>query len=253
MTITNDFHDVLIAKMESRAPLDEEDRTAIRELTCTSRIIATQSYLTREGERPLHCAFLVDGFAYRHKLTSDGARQIVGIMMPGDFTDLQQLFLIEADHNVQALTRLEIADIAIPQLQALVLTRPNISRALWVDALVEGSMTREAVLNIGRRDGAARIAHLLCEFETRLAAAGLADRGYELPMSQEQIGDATGMTSVHVNRTVKQLEKEGLIARSGRNNRSLRITDWRGLQVRADFNPRYLHLDQNSAMRIARR
>ncbi len=246
-------YDILIAKLETRSPLDDGDRAAIRDLDCTTRTIPAQSYLIREGERPTQCAFIVDGFAYRHKLTSDGARQIVGIQMPGDFTDLQQLFLVEADHNVQALTQLEVADIGIPKLQALATSRPGIDRALWVDTLVEGSIMRETVLNIGRRDGAARIAHLLCEFELRLGAAGLSDRGYELPMNQEQLGDATGMTAVHVNRTVRQLEKEGLITRSGRTRRSLRIADWQGLQARADFSPRYLHLDQSTITRIPRR
>lgn len=246
-------HDLLIAKLETRGTLGEDDLAAIRALPCTVRAMPAQSYLMREGERPTRCAFLMSGFAHRHKLTSEGARQIVGILMPGDFTDLQQLFLVEADHNVQALTRLEVADIAAADLQALALSRPGVNRAMWVDALVEASITRETVLNVGRRDGVARIAHLLCEFETRLAVAGLADQGYELPMSQEQIGDATGMTGVHTNRTIKQLEKEGLIARSGRSRRSLIITDWPGLQARADFSTRYLHLDQATGTRIARR
>ena len=241
--------DVLIAKLATRAELDDDDRAAIRSLACVARTVPAQNYLIREGDTPTHCAFLVSGFACRHKLTFDGARQIVGILVPGDFTDLQQLFLIESDHNVQTLTRVEAAEVAVADLKALALERPAIGHALWIDTLVEGSIMREALLNIGRRDGTTRVAHLLCEFETRLAAAGLADSGFELPMTQEQIGDATGLTSVHVNRTLKQLDQEGLIRRE---RRLLRIIDWRKLQTRADFDPRYLHLKQTRPIRDPR-
>lgn len=233
--------DVLIAKLETRQTLSEDDKAALRELPCVSREFPPQSYLVREGARPVRCAFLLSGFAMRHKLTADGGRQIVGFMIPGDFTDLQQLFLTESDHNIQSLTRLEVADIATSDLQQLALERPAISQALWIDALIDASMTREMVLNIGRRDSSARIAHVLCEFESRLAAAGLADSGFEMPMTQEQMADATGLTSVHVNRMLQQLERDGLIVRE---RRIVRIVDWKGLQNRADFNPRYLHLDQ---------
>ena len=236
--------EMLIAKLERRHRLDNDDRTALHDLACTVRQVPAQNYLVREGERPVTCAFITQGFAYRHKITTDGARQIVGFMIPGDFTDLQQLFLKEADHNVQLLTRLETAELPISALQQVAMARPAVARALWIDTLIEASITRETVLNIGRRSGPARVAHLICEFETRLGAAGLADEGYDMPMTQEQIGDATGLTSVHVNRTLKQLEREGLI---NRKMRALKIVDWEGLQARADFNPRYLHLDQTTS------
>ncbi len=241
MSVQRSLHEVLIAKLNTRCQLDDADMAAIRTVPMIVRQIASQNYMVREGARPTRCGFLVSGFAMRHKLTADGGRQIVGILVPGDFTDLQQMFLREADHNVQSLTRVEIADIATADLRRLAMGHPGVARALWVDALVEGSVTRETVLSIGRRDAAARIAHMLCEFEARLGAAGLANMGYELPMSQEQIGDATGLTSVHVNRTLRDLGREGLIAR---DKRSIRIVDWQGLQHRADFNPRYLHLEQ---------
>lgn len=237
--------DMLVAKLETRFALSESDRNVVRALACIPRIIPAQSYVLREGTRPMKCCLLLDGFAFRHKLAADGGRQIVGLMIPGDFMDLQHLFLREADHNIQALTRIKVAEFAGDDLRALALSRPAVAQALWVDTLIEASIARETILNIGRRNGPMRLAHMLCEFEVRLRQAGLADAGYDLPMTQEQIGDATGMTAVHVNRTLKQLEREGLIVRVKRH---LKIADWVGLQQRADFNPLYLHLDQARAV-----
>ena len=236
-------HDILIGKLSTRGPLIEEDVAALKRVPIETRELAPHSYLVREGMLPSRCAFIVGGFAYRQKLAASGGRQIVGFMIPGDFTDLQQLFLTEADHNVQALTRLTVAELATSDLQKLAMNQPGISRALWVDVLIEGSITRENMLNIGRRDGPTRVAHLFCEFEARLSAAGLAQQGYDLPMTQEQMGDVLALTSVHVNRTLRQLTGEGLISRA---KRFVRIEDWPGLQRRAEFNSSYLHLDQIS-------
>jgi CRP-like cAMP-binding protein len=236
-----DPHDVLLRKLRTRYLLDDDDVVAVRGVPCTLRNFLPQAYILRERQQPTKCGFLLDGFAFRQKLAVTGGRQIVSILIPGDFTDLQQLFLRQSDHNAQALTRLTLAEIPTDALRDLAFARPAIGKALWTDALIEGSITRELALNIGRRDAVSRVAHLLCEFEARLEPAGLADQGYELPMTQEQLGDATGLTSVHINRTLKQLDAEGLISRKGR---FVKIEDWRGLTERADFDPLYLHLDQ---------
>jgi CRP-like cAMP-binding protein len=115
---------------------------------------------------------------------------------------------------------------------------------MWIDTLVDASIFREWIANVGRRDARTRIAHLLCEFSLRLKSAGLGDEtGYELPMTQEQLADATGLTSVHVNRTMKALQKEGLIERP--NPRSIYIGDWRKLADAGDFDSNYLHMQQD--------
>jgi CRP-like cAMP-binding protein len=112
---------------------------------------------------------------------------------------------------------------------------------LWIDTLIDASIFREWVVNVGRRNSRARVAHLLCEFSLRMEAAGLAsNHHYELPMTQEQLADAVGLTSVHVNRVLKQLGEEGLISR---DRRSIVIEDWKRLRETGDFNERYLHHD----------
>jgi CRP-like cAMP-binding protein len=233
----------LVRKLGSRSRLDDEDVAAIMALPYVRRTFEAASYIVREGEPPRkRCSFVVSGYAFRQKLTVQGTRQIVSLHMAGDLLDLQHLFLKRADHNVQALTRLESAEIDREALRALALERPAIGEAMWVDALIDASIFREWVMNIGRRDARSRIAHLICEFAARMDAAGLSigDR-YELPMTQEQIGDATGLTSVHVNRTLKSLATDGLVHRE---KRYLTFANRERIKAIADFSTLYLHLDQ---------
>jgi CRP-like cAMP-binding protein len=127
-------------------------------------------------------------------------------------------------------------------IQDLIAAHPRIAYAMWIDTLIDGSVFREWVVNVGRRDARSRLAHLLCEFARRLEVAGLAEEyGYELPMTQEQLADALGLTPVHVNRVLKSLEAGGLIER---NKRFVRIPEWEALRRVGGFSEIYLHLDQ---------
>jgi CRP-like cAMP-binding protein len=236
---------LLLRKLETHSALSEEDRQAVLALPYHLRTFEPHAYTVREGERPTACAVLLSGFAYRQKITSDGARQILALHIPGEPLDFQNLFLDEADHNVQMLTRCELAIIPREELQEMVRSRAAIGHAILVTILVEASIFREWIVNVGRRDARARMAHLLCEFGSRLETQGLTeDYGYLLPMTQEQLADVLGLTPVHVNRTIKALEAEGLITRKGRN---ISFPDWKRMQEVGDFNRRYLHLEQQDS------
>ena len=229
----------LARKLDIHHSLSDDDRAAILNLPYKQRWLEAQSYVMREGDRPDRCAVLVSGYAVRHKLTGDGDRQILSLQIPGDALDFQNMFLAESDHNVQMLTRGQVAEIPRPAIEKLVLTHAAVSRAIFIHTLVEASIFREWVVNVGRRDSRSRIAHLLCEFAYRLTVQDLTPSGYfELPITQEQLADATGLTAVHVNRVLKGLEAEGLIER---NRRIVSFPDWRRLRDVGDFNPRYLH------------
>lgn len=233
---------LLVRKLETHAVLDAEDRAALLALPHTCRTYEASSYLVREGDAPEQCAVLLTGFAYRQKLTGSGMRQIVSMHIPGEALDFQHLFLDVADHNVQTLTRADVATIPRNALRELARSRAGIGNAIFVNTLVEASIFREWILNIGRRDARSRLAHFLCEFAIRLDMQGLTGpEGYELPMSQEQLGDALGLTAVHVNRTIKTLESDGLITR---NRRRISFPRWDALRELADFSTRYLHLAQ---------
>jgi len=228
-----------LRKLESHHPLTAEEGEAVHNLPFKLRHLEAQSYTIREGDRPDRCVILISGYAFRHKLTGDGSRQIMSLHIPGEALDFQNMFLTESDHNIQMLTRGTVAEIPRPAIEELVLRNPNIGRAILIFTLVEASIFREWVLNIGRRDARSRIAHLLCEFAYRLTALGLVPDGpYELPMTQEQLADATGLTAVHVNRVLQGLQRDGLIER---DRRIIRFPSWGQMRDVADFNARYLH------------
>ena len=233
----------ILAKLKTRSPLNQSDGDAILALPYTLRDLDPGEHILREGEVTETCSFIVSGFAYRQKLSGTGERQILAIHIPGDILDLPSLFLRRADHNIQALSHNRIAFIPYASIEKLVLSNAAIARAMWIDVLIDGSIFREWILNVGRRDAFARIAHLLCEFAVRFETAGLTQGegdGYELPMTQEQIADAVGLTPVHVNRTLQRLSREGLITRQ---RRYVRIENWDALVVAGDFSKQYLHLD----------
>ena len=238
--------DKMVRRLERRSPLEESDRRALLSLSHVVKKLGAGAHVVRDGDAADNCCLLLSGFAYRYKITGEGGRQIISFHVPSEFVDLQNSFLGIADHSVQMLTEAEVALIPSGALQELALTRPALARALWIDTLIDASIFREWVVNVGRRDSRARVAHLLCEFSLRLEAAGLAsNHRYELPMTQEQLADAVGLTSVHVNRVLKQLGEEGLIRR---DRRSITIEDWGRMRAVGDFNERYLHHDGMSGV-----
>ncbi|WP_374145525.1 Crp/Fnr family transcriptional regulator [Sphingomonas sp. 28-63-12] len=232
---------IMAQRLGRRFELSPAATDALIALPHSVRDFAPGQYLVREGTPARQSSFLISGFVFRQKIVADGGRQIVAIHMTGDFIDLQHIMLDQADHNIQALTSATLAQFPSEELLDLAFRFPEIGRALWLESLIEAATFREWVVNVGRRDAQARTAHLLCELATRREAAGLGPRfSYELPMSQEQLGDALALTSAHINRTLKRLEAAGLIER---RQRSVTVADWAGLRRTGNFDPAYLHLE----------
>ncbi len=235
----------MVRKLEQHQPLSEIEREAVLGLPATRRTLAAHQYLVWDGDRPQQTCLLLSGFAVRHKVAGNGGRQILSIHMKGDILDLQNSLLGVADHNVQMLTSGDIALIRVDAMREIAFSHPNVGLAMWYETLVEGSIFREWLVNIGRRDARTRIAHILCEIALRMQVAGLAQHtSYELPITQEQLADSVALTSVHVNRTLMKLEAEGLITRT---KREITVIDWDRLAAAADFQPRYLHLTGQAA------
>lgn len=199
------------------------------------------AYIIREQDLTKNCCNLLSGFAFRSKVVGNGGRQILSVNIPGEILDLQHAFLGKADHSIQMLTAGDVAFVAADAVHDIAFAHPAVGRAMWLETLAEGSIFREWIANIGRRDARTRVAHLLCEIAVRLHAAGLiTGNRYELPMTQEQLGDATGLTPVHVNRTLQKLRTDGLITR---DRRAITIEDWKALSGVGDFVSAYLHLE----------
>ena len=229
----------LTRKLSRLAALNAEDLACLAALPTEVEGAPRFRQLVREGDVPARCCLLVTGYAARYKLTASGVRQIVSFHIAGDLLDVQHLLLAQADHSVETVTPATIAWIPKPDLLRAARERPSIGTALWRDCLIDASVFREWTLNVGRRDARSRVAHMLCEFIARCEAAGLGRREcFELPMTQSQIGDATGLTSVHVNRTLKALDADGALMRT-RNQ--FRVLDWDRLCSIADFDAAYLH------------
>lgn len=230
----------MVAKLTQRSQLGSAEIDALLNLPHRVARIDPGAYLVREGDKADSCIALLSGFVYRSKIAGSGARQILSIHLRGDLVDLQNSLLDQADHSVQALTHAEAAHIPHQAIIDVCEAFPAVARALWRDTLVDGSVFLEWILNVGQRNARQRIAHLFCELALRQEAAGICKGpAYEWPMTQEQIGDATGLTSVHVNRTLKGMRSDGLITTS---RHSVTVADWHRLQVAGDFTRAYLHL-----------
>ena len=217
----------------------QDDVSALLSLPFTRRTFSKDAYVVREGQETSECSLLLRGIAYRQKLLRDGSRQIISFHIPSEFVDLQNGLLRLADHSVQSLYRTELAMIPRTALMDIADRRPSVRMAMWIDTLIDASIFREWVVNVGRRDARTRIAHLLCELALRLERNTPGqEEMLDFPITQEQLADATGLTPVHTNRTLQSLRREGLIQL---NSGLLRVLDWEGMREIGDFDELYLH------------
>lgn len=228
--------------MSVAADLSEADRAALRLAVTRVRDVPAHEILIDDGDRPEVVHVVLEGFACRYKLLSDGGKQIMAWLVPGDFCDLQVAVLGRMDHTIATVSASRIGAIDRAQIDVLFNTSPALSHALWWASLVQEAILREWLVGIGRRDAAGRMMHLLCELHARLTAAGLAqDDRFTFPLSQSELADTLGISPVHVNRTVQLLRHEGLIEWT-RNE--LVFKDVARLCSLACFDPNYLHLER---------
>ena len=230
----------LIRKLEVADGLTDEDRTVLERLCARSQEIGADRDLTREGDRPENVHLVLDGFACRYKMLPDGKRQIMAVLLPGDFCDLHVAVLGAMDHSIMTLTPCSIVTIPRATIIELTENHPRINRALWWATLVDEGVLREWLVNLGQRQAEERMAHFFCEMLVRLQTVGLADENsYALPLTQTELGDIFGVSSVHVNRALQDLRKTDLIILK---NRRLEIPDVDRLKAYCGFRANYLHL-----------
>ena len=238
-TSSHDAHPI-IAKLESILTLSDEEKAAILRLPMQVMTLRADQDVVREGDRPSRCCALLEGFTCVYKVTNTGKRQIMAFHIPGDIPDLQSLHLTTLDNSVGTLTPCRVGFIQHEHLRELCHAQSRLAGAFWRQTLVDGAVFREWMLNVGRREAYGRTAHLLCEMVSRLRAVGLVQNDTcELPITQSELGDAMGLSTVHVNRTLQDLRAAGLISLKGG---SLSVLDWDGLKHADEFDPTYLHL-----------
>jgi cAMP-binding proteins - catabolite gene activator and regulatory subunit of cAMP-dependent protein kinases len=230
-----------IRKLESIATLSDDEKQALCDLPMRLKAIDADQDIVREGDRPNECCLILEGFVCRYMMLDDGRRQILSFHTPGDIPDLQSLHLKVMDHSIGTLAPSSVAFIPHKSLHELNDRYPRIAGTLWRDTLIDAAIFRLWMVGLGRKSAYERISHLLCELQMRLRAVGLTnDHSYQLPLTQSELADATGISTVHVNRVLQDLKKDGLVTFQ---NGSLVIEDWEGLKKAGEFDPTYLHLD----------
>jgi CRP-like cAMP-binding protein len=233
-------HSRLIRKLEAIVDLSPEERDALHGLPLTIKTLGADQDIVHDGDRPSECCLIIEGFTCRYKLLPDGRRQIMSFHIPGDIPDLQSLHLKVMDHSLGTLVPTKVAYIPHDAVRELTRRCPRICDAFWRDTLIDAAVFREWMIGMGRRSAYTRIAHLLCELLVRLRSVGLAN-GYdiELPITQAELGDSLGLSTVHVNRVLQELRGNDLITLRAR---FLSVRDWPGLKEAGEFDPTYLHL-----------
>lgn len=236
-------HDRLIQRLSQLGQLDDAERAALRTLPLRTREYEKGQDIVRQGERPNESCLIISGLACRYKIVA-GGRQIISLHFAGDMPDLQSLHLEVMDHGLSCITAVRAAFMPHQALHALTSEHGRLTRLLIKHTLIDASIFRDWIAGLGRRSAYQRMAHLFCEVFVRMQALGLAEQeSFRLPMTQSELADACGLSSVHVNRVLQKLRRDGLIVSTGDVHA---IADWEGLRVAGDFDELYLHQRSNA-------
>ncbi|MBR0941443.1 MULTISPECIES: Crp/Fnr family transcriptional regulator [Bradyrhizobium] len=229
----------LVRRLRTSSGISDDDVKEIEALPIAVRQYPADTPVVRDGERATNCCLIADGFCARSKTISSGRRQILSIHIPGEIPDLMSLFLHVMDHDLSTLAPCTLGFISHETLRKLHQRSPSVAEMFWRDTLIDAAMFREWIVNVGQRPAPARLAHVMIELRERLRVIGRLDgNSFEMPLTQEQIGEALGITGVHANRVIKQLRQEGIVElHRGR----VTVLDERKFLDLADFDGRYLH------------
>jgi len=232
----------LVNKLGRFVPLKEEERDALRHLGRNARLHRRGCDLIAEGDKPDSVFLILEGWAFRYKQLADGSRQIMAYLIPGDLCDIRIFMFEEMDHSIGLLSDAKVVKIPAAEMLDLLDRFPRIERALLWATLVDESTLREWLLNVGQRNALQKISHLFCELCVRMSVVNLVDTSetFALPLTQNELADTTGMTSVHVNRSLQTLREDGLV-QTGQGK--LTILDFERLARIAGFSQTYLHID----------
>jgi CRP-like cAMP-binding protein len=239
--MTTDVFEPFLKRLRLTSNISSEVEQAILRLPATVRRMSGEQTIVATGDKPSVCCLIIDGFVQRSKIAGEGSRQILSFHQPGDIPDLQSLYLHVLDHEVITLGDCVLGFIPHEPLRALVRNNPHVAEALWRDTLIDAALFREWICNVGQRDAATRLAHLILEIHARLAAIGrVRNMSFEFPATQAILAEAIGTSTIHLNRVLQELRRKGLLEVE---RGEITIFDLDGLRQLADFDPLYLHLD----------
>jgi CRP-like cAMP-binding protein len=232
----------VLMKFETGMDLSDRERAEITSLLSSTVEFKAGQDMMEEGQKPTHCLIVLQGLACRYRATPNGARQILSFEMAGDWMDLHSYVLRTLDHSIRAVSDCRVATIPYARIDRLLEAYPHLMKALWRDTLVDGAVFREWVVNVGARDSKQRLAHLLCEVQRRMISVGIAkDNEFHFPVTQQELGEAMGISTVHVNRSVQALREEGLVEfKRG----VVTLPNPARLRQLAQFSDKYLHIEE---------
>lgn len=234
--------DVHLKKIRARDTISAEEERAIRALVSEVTEWPKNRTVIQHGQELNYSTLLLDGWMARAKDLPNGQRQIAEINLPGDFVDLHGFTLKRLDHDIMTITRCRVALVPHERLVELTEKWPHLTRLYWFNTNLDAAIHREWTLSLGRRSAIARLSHLLLELNIRLGITGFTQRNsFDFPLTQIELGECLGLTSVHVNRTLQQLRRKGLV---DVQNRRVTIHDLAALQDVAEFDDDYLYLDR---------
>jgi CRP-like cAMP-binding protein len=231
-----------LLKLRARHEINAEEEEAIRGLISETREHPADRVLVRANDPLSVSMLLLDGIVARAHQLREGGRQITELHVPGDFADIHGFTLKRLDHDVVTMTSCKIGIVPHDRIRDMIEAYPHLARVYWFGTNLDATIHRQWAVSLGSRRAPSRMAHMFCELNIRLEIAGLAhDQEFSLPLTQEELADCLGLTSVHVNRTLQELRERDLLEfRSG----IVRLKDPGALHALAEFDPSYLYLER---------
>jgi CRP-like cAMP-binding protein len=225
----------IVARLRQFIDLGAADIDTLRALVECELSVERRRDLVVDGYEYSKLSLVKEGFAARYKLLRNGKRQIINVIVPGDIVGLPGSFLDQATFSVIALTDIKLEVCSLDAFLAVCHRQPKFGLMLTWLAVQEAMSYADRIVDIGRRTPVERLAHFLLEIHGRLTVVGGAtENGFDLPISQEVISDALGLSVPHLNRMLAKLRGEGLIAIAGRR---IRFIDKKALHLLAHFQP----------------
>ena len=230
----------LLLNLGSHDVVTDEERSTLQAIITRTGSFEVGDDLVKQGSRPAFSTLMLEGISARYKILEDGSRQITALHVPGDFVDLHAFLLKTMDHGIVAMSPCKVAFAGHSDLKSVTETKPHLTRLLWLDTLVDGAIHREWLVAMGRRSTKSHLAHLLCELYVRLKVVEMVDgASFRLPLSQNEMADVLGLSLVHLNKTLQQLRRDGVVRWE---SRMVEILDWEKLTKIAEFDATYLSL-----------
>jgi CRP-like cAMP-binding protein len=224
-----------IVRLSRYVELADADINAILSILEGQRQIRKRANIVIEGYKYKKFCFIEAGMASRYKLLHNGKRQILDVLLPGDIIGFPTSFYDRANISVVALTNMSLQVCSFEAFMKACFQKPLLTMALLWLAVEETAIYAERIIDTGRRSAFERVAHFFLELHLRLERVSNATgRTFELPLSQEVIGDVLGLSAPHVNRVLRRLRLDGLITIDGH---TVTLNDLEALEIMAQFEP----------------